>query len=146
MTTARAPAPAGARLTVLYDESCAVCRRCRDWLLTQPCLVEVELLAAGSATARARYGGLPWLGRELVAVDEGGRAWVGPAAFITCLWATVRYRPWAYRLSGRALAPLAERFFLFVSKRRSRWGAWLERDDRDCSWCDEIGLFGPPMR
>lgn len=134
----------GTRLTVLYDETCAFCRRCRDWLLAQPCFVEVELLAAGSPAARARYGTLPWLGRELIVVDDRGRGWIGPGAFLTCLWATVRYRPWAYRLSGPTLAPLAERFFRHISKRRDRWGAWLDRDDPDCSWCDEVRVGGTP--
>ena len=132
-------------LTVLYDERCALCRRCRDWLLTQPCLVPVELLAAGSAEARARFGGLPWLGRELIAVDDQGRAWVGPAAFLTCLWATVRYRRWAYRLSTPKLAPLAERFFMMVSRRRDRWSGRLDPNDSDCSWCDQVSMrWGPP--
>jgi len=130
-----------AKLTVLYDESCGLCRRCRDWLLTQPCLVEVELLPSGSPESKDRFGALPWLGKELVAVDDGGRVWVGPAAFLTCLWATVRYRPWAYRLAGPRLAPLAERFFMLVSKRRDRWSAWLARDDPNCTWCDQIGFY-----
>ena len=127
------------KLTILYDESCALCRRARDWLLSQPCLIQVELIPSGSKLAKSRYGALPWLGEELVAVDQSGQAWVGPAAFLTCLWATVRYRPWAYRLAGPRLAPLAERFFLTVSKRRDRWSAWwLGREDSDCSWCDGL--------
>jgi predicted DCC family thiol-disulfide oxidoreductase YuxK len=126
------------QLIVLYDENCALCRRARDWLLAQPTFVQLILVPAGSAAARARYGALPWLGQELVVIDQEGRAWVGPAAFLTCLWATVRYRSWAYRLSGPRLAPLAERFFMLVSKRRDRWSAWLGRDDPDCSWCDEL--------
>ncbi len=128
------------RLTVLYDESCAVCRRCRDWLLTQPCFVEVELAPAGSPEARARFGEVSWVGKELVAVDDAGRVWVGPAAFLTCLWATVRYRPWAYRLAGPRLAPLAERFFHLVTKRRDRFSAWITREEPDCTWCDQIRL------
>lgn len=134
-----------ARLTVLYDESCAICRRARDWLLTQPCLVEVELLPAGLPPVRRRFLGTEqWLGRELVVVDDRGRAWIGPAAFLTCLWATVRYRSWAYRLATLGLAPLAERFFRLVSKRRDRWSSWLRRDDPECSWCDELRAEGWP--
>jgi predicted DCC family thiol-disulfide oxidoreductase YuxK len=133
------------KLTVLYDEKCAVCRRARDWLLTQPCFVEVELVASGSAAARDRYGAVPWLGRELVAADQDGRVWVGPAAFLTCLWATVRYRPWAYLLSGPTLAPLAERFFMFISKRRDRWSGWLRRGDPSCTWCDQVRSSSPEM-
>jgi len=133
------------KLFVLYDERCAVCRRARDWLLTQPCFVEVELLPAGSSAARRRFGAVPWLGKELVVADDQGQVWVGPAAFLTCLWATVRYRAWSYRLAGPRLSHLAERFFLLVSKRRDRWSAWLGRDDTDCSWCDQIRVgYGDP--
>ena len=39
--------PEGAKLTVLYDETCSFCRRCRDWLLAQPCFIEVELPRRG---------------------------------------------------------------------------------------------------
>jgi predicted DCC family thiol-disulfide oxidoreductase YuxK len=132
-------------LTILYDERCALCRRSRDWLLTQPCLIRVELLPAGSAEAQARYRGMSWLGQELVAIDQAGQAWIGPAAFLICLWATIRYRGWAYRLSAPALAPLAERFFLMASKRRDRWSEWLHREDPDCSYCDQVSIrWGPP--
>lgn len=131
------------KLTVLYDERCAVCRRARDWLLTQPCLVEVELIPAGSVEAAERYGSLPWLGAELVVVDDQGRTWVGPAAFIAAMWATRRYRTWAYRLSRPSLAPHAEHFFRWISKKRDQWSVWLGRtEDLDCSWCDQERLTG----
>jgi predicted DCC family thiol-disulfide oxidoreductase YuxK len=136
--------PPPSRLTILYDETCGFCRRCRDWLLAQTCLVEVELLPAGSPAVKARYGAVPWLGRELVAVDERGRVWVGPAAFLICLWATARYRAWAYRLAGPKLAPMTERFFFFVTKNRDRWSAWPERGDPDCTWCDQLRTSDPP--
>jgi predicted DCC family thiol-disulfide oxidoreductase YuxK len=122
-------------LTVLYDETCALCLSARDWLLTQPCLVRVELLAAGSDEAKRRYGGLPWLGSELVAVDDHGNAWIGPPAFLACMWATARYRSWAFRLSRPKLEPHAERFFRWVSKSRERW-AWVVDDEAECSWCE----------
>jgi len=133
---------AAKKLTILYDERCAVCRRARDWLLTQPCLVEVELLPAGSFEAKERYGELDWLGTELIAVDDTGNVWIGPAAFLAALWATAKYRSWSYRLSGPTLAPLAERFFHWVSRRRDRWSAWMSPEDADCSWCDGSRLTG----
>jgi len=128
------------KLTILYDERCAVCRRCRDWLLTQPCLVEVELLAAGSDEAKQRYAELPWLGAELIAVDDDGNAWIGPAAFLAALWATAKYRAWSYRMAGPTLAPLAERFFYWISKRRDRWSTWMSPEDPECTWCDGARL------
>jgi predicted DCC family thiol-disulfide oxidoreductase YuxK len=124
------------KLTILYDEGCEVCRRARDWLLTQPCLVPVELLAAGSDEAKRAYGSVPGVGKELVVVDDAGNAWVGPSAFIASMWATARYRSWAYRLSQPRWAPYAERFFTWVSDKRRHWSVWLDRDDVDCSWCD----------
>lgn len=124
-------------LTILYDESCGLCRRAKDWLLTQPCRLPVELLPAGAPAVRSRYAAVePWLGRELVVVDDRGRAWVGPPAFLMCLWATARYRSASHSLARPSRAPLAERFFRLVSDKRSRfsWGKPPEPDD--CSWCD----------
>lgn len=128
------------RLTVLYDERCAFCLRCRDWLLGQPCLVEVQLLPAGAPAVRERYGALPVLGDELVVFDDRGRGWVGGAAFLMCLWATARYRSWSYRLARPRFAPHAERFFRFVSSRRDRWNRWLD-PDADCTSCDEFSSW-----
>jgi len=123
------------RLTIVYDEHCAVCRRARDWLLTQPTHVPLELIAAGSPAAMGRFKGLPWLGKELMAADDQGNVWVGPAAFLTALWATRRYRGWSFRMSGERLAPLAESFFRMVSARRHRWARFLDDDEEECTWC-----------
>lgn len=125
------------RLTVLYDERCPFCLRCRDWLLGQPCLVDVRLLPAGAPAVRERYGAFPLLGDELAVFDERGHGWVGGAAFLMCLWATARYRSWSYRLARPLFAPYAERFFRFVSSRRDRWNRWLDRDS-ECTFCDEF--------
>ncbi len=122
-------------ITVVYDEHCVLCRRCRHWLELQRTHVPIEFLAAGSPAARSLYGDLPWLGEDLVVVSDSGDAWVGPAAFLMCLWATVEYRPWSYRLSGKTLSPLAERFFHMVSKQRGFIGRNIndvECDDGSC--------------
>ncbi len=135
---------ASSRLTILFDERCAFCLRCRDWLAGQPCLVDVELLPAGSQDARLRYGAVPWLGEELVVVDEHGNTWIGPSAFLVAMWATAKYRPWAYVLARRGLSRYAERFFIHVSKRRDRYAAWLGRNHRDCSYCDDVKMRWDP--
>ncbi len=130
------------RLTVLYDERCRFCLRCRDWLLGQACLVPLELLPAGFPAARKRYpAAAPWLGRELVVVDQAGRAWIGPDAYVMCLWATRRYRGWAHRLSGPLLAPIAARILGLVSSRR-RGGRAAGPEGEHCSWCDATDTFG----
>lgn len=118
------------RITVIFDEQCELCRRCHEWLEQQPTYLPVGFLAAGSEEARRVYGGLPWLGADLVVVAESGDVWVGSDAFLVCLWATRAYRPWSYRLHGRALAPLANRFFHTVSSNRRSIGRFV--GSRDC--------------
>ena len=84
-------APAGARspraLTVLFDPACALCRRCRDWMLGQAAYVPLVFIPCTGAEARARYGEIPWLGDEIVVVGDGGEVWAGPAAFFTSVGA-----------------------------------------------------------
>ena len=96
-------------LTVVYDAQCALCVRCRTWMESEPALVPLTFLASNSAEARRRLGALPWLGQELIVIADDGRGWVGPAAFVTCLWALERWRSWALDLAGtpswRQLAP-----------------------------------------
>jgi predicted DCC family thiol-disulfide oxidoreductase YuxK len=127
-----------AQLTILYDERCAFCLRCRDWLATQPVLVGVRLLASGSWEAHERFGDVPWLGSELVVADDTGKVWVGPDAFLMCLWATARYRSWSYVLTRPGYGRFAERFFMHVSKRRGRYAEWFGRSDPDCTYCDDV--------
>ncbi|MGI8754748.1 MAG: thiol-disulfide oxidoreductase DCC family protein [Acidimicrobiales bacterium] len=114
-------APAG--ITVFYDAGCALCRRCRAWLESQRTWVPVRFAVASATEAQELLPDVPWLGTELVVIGDDGATWVGPAAFLTCLWATVRYRSWSRRLAGPAFAPMAERFFHLVSDNR----AWLNR-------------------
>lgn len=113
-------------LTVLYDEQCALCRRSAEWLLDQPCLVPVLLMPAGSSAARELYGSLPWFGDQLVVVADSGEVWAGSAAFLVCLWALARYRELAFCLAAPSLAPLAERFFRWVSAKRGKWSALFD--------------------
>lgn len=121
------------RLTVVYDDRCELCRRCSSWLRYQPTYVPLELLATSVAREEERFQGVPWLGAELVVIDERGSIWVGAAAFIVCLWATRDWRGWSYRLSGPAFAPMAERFFHAISSHRGRIGAFLGPTIDDCA-------------
>jgi predicted DCC family thiol-disulfide oxidoreductase YuxK len=118
-------------LTVLFDPGCALCRRCCDWMLHQSTFVKLKFVSCTGTEARARYGDLPWLGDELIVVGDRGEVWVGPAAFLVCLWALERYREWSYRLAAPAFAPLAERFFLMLSDRRKMLSLFLRHDCPD---------------
>jgi predicted DCC family thiol-disulfide oxidoreductase YuxK len=130
-------------LTVLYDEACAMCVRCRVWLESQEPLVPLTFLACQSREAREKYGAVPWLGAELVVVSDEGDVWAGPAAFVVCLWALRRYRGWAWRISGPALLPLAERFFHALSSRRARIAAMLRPARCDNDVCRTPGTHRP---
>lgn len=120
------------KLTVLYDEQCALCRKARDWLMTQPMRVGMELLAAGSPAARARFGAIPWLGQDLAVVADDGRIWRDGSAFLMCLWATRRYRKLSGTMSGTAFKPVATAFFDAISKRRYEISSIFEDE---CSTC-----------
>ena len=120
-------------ITVVYDEQCELCRRCRHWLAARRTHVPVRFIAAGSPEARRRWPDVEWLGVELVVVGDAGQLWVGPAAFLVCLWATVQYRPWSYRLASPAMAPLARGFVHRVSKERHRFGRTVTCADATCA-------------
>ncbi|MEM7094709.1 MAG: DCC1-like thiol-disulfide oxidoreductase family protein [Actinomycetota bacterium] len=107
------------RLTVIYDDHCELCVRCADWLSVQPAHVELRFLPSSDPAVFDRYGELPWFRLELMVVTDLGEAWIGGEAFIMCLWSTMRWHRFSYQLSGRALAPLAERFFHALSANRS---------------------------
>lgn len=120
-------------LTVLFDPRCALCWRCRSWMMRQRGCVPLSFVPCTGNEARALYGDIPWLGDELVVVGDGGEVWVGPAAFLTCLWALADWREWSYRLAGPAFAPLAKRFFSFVSSHRKGIARMFEHDCADGS-------------
>lgn len=122
-------------LTVLYDASCGLCVRCRDWMGGQRSFVPMRFVACGSEEARVRYGTVPWLGEELVVVSDEGDVWAGPAALLVCLWALEDWREWSYTLTGSVLTPLVERFFQAVSSRRRSIGAFLWPDPCEGGTC-----------
>jgi predicted DCC family thiol-disulfide oxidoreductase YuxK len=115
-------------LIVLFDPTCSLCQRCRAWMLGQESYVRLTFLPCTGEEARRRFGDIPWLADELVVVGDGGEVWVGPAAFLVCLWALTEWREWSFRLAGPAFAPLAERFFLFLSSKRRSVAALFDHE------------------
>lgn len=124
-----------ARLHVVYDDQCELCRRCRHWLSVQATHVELRFLASSQPEVKERYGDLPWYEIELMVVDDHGRAWIGPQAFIMALWATRRWRSMSYRLSGDAFTPLAERFFHALTANRATVSGLLGSHRCDSDTC-----------
>jgi predicted DCC family thiol-disulfide oxidoreductase YuxK len=146
--TTRATSPAAGwpqRLTVIYDDRCELCIRCSRWLAVQQTHVEMRFLPSSDPAVYDRYGDLPWFRIELMVVTDDGVAWVGSSAFIMCLWATLRYNRTSYRLSGRTLAPVAERFFHMVSSNRSMVSGLLAPTRCDNGSCShQPGYPTPP--
>lgn len=125
MTTAQAEATPliPAWLTVVYDDRCQLCQRCRGWLQNAAQLVPLAFVAASDGPGIHQLGldaaALP-VGDELIVVGHTapGQAqliWVGPDAFITCLWALAEHRQLAGRLQKPAMRPLAKRAFHALS-------------------------------
>ncbi len=108
-------------MLVLYDSACPFCVRCREWLEARAQIVPLAFLCCRSLDARRRYGAIEGLGRDLVVVDDDGRAWSGAAAFVMCLWALESFR-WIASLCASELGwPVARGAFDWVSRERG----WL---------------------
>lgn len=96
-------------LTVLYDAGCPLCSRFREWLVVQPTLVPLRLVAAGSAQAHGLFPTLDHARtlREITVVGDDGAVWTNEHAWVMCLWATRRFRGTAERLAHPAWLPFA---------------------------------------
>lgn len=107
-------------LTIFHDPRCGLCAKFRTWLDAQPKRVAVEFLAYDSAEAAARLPNLAELGadRDVVVLADDGRWWQGDAAWLTCLWTTVLYRDWSFRLADPLLLPLVRKVIHLISENR----------------------------
>ena len=107
-------------LTVLYDARCGLCAFVREWLGRQRQLVPLEFVAAGSGEAQQRFPSLDHRAtlEEITVVGDGGQVYLGPAAWVVCLWALREHRPLAHRLSTPAGARLARGAVLAAAKWR----------------------------
>lgn len=107
-------------LTVFYDPHCGLCARFREWLERQPKRLPVEFLGYASEEAGRRFPGLMEHGadREVIVLADDGRWWQGAGAWLTCLWATIGYHDWSYRLATPLLQPLVRKAVHLVSENR----------------------------
>jgi predicted DCC family thiol-disulfide oxidoreductase YuxK len=119
-------------LTILYDANCVICRRIKEWLLTQSKYVDLDFIAACSEDARARYPQLDHAAtlKELTVVSDEGNYYCGAKGWLMCLWALRDYRGWAVRFSSPEMMPLARRFIVKVSSLRFKFGYLAPRTER----------------
>ena len=120
----RRPSIRARELTVLYDDACPLCRAARGWLEPQPAFLPLRFIAAASARARRLYPALDPADtlKDITVVDDAGRVYRGPKAWVMCLWATRAHRERAITLAQPSLWPLAKRFVAWVSTHRDQLG------------------------
>jgi predicted DCC family thiol-disulfide oxidoreductase YuxK len=111
-----------ARLTVLYDPQCALCRRLQGWMLGQPVFVELSFVAAASADARHRFPELDHALtlKDLTVISDRGAIYWGPKAWLMCLWSLKQYRAWSFRLSAPGLLPTTRKVVSMISENRHK--------------------------
>jgi len=103
------PAAGPTRLTVLYDAGCPLCTAFRDWLLSQPTILALDAVPAGSPEAHTRFPALDHLRtqREITVVGDDGNVWTREHAWVMALWATRSHRALAERLARPGWLPVA---------------------------------------
>jgi predicted DCC family thiol-disulfide oxidoreductase YuxK len=111
------------RLYVLFDQECALCQGCRQWLMREQAFIELDFIPLQSPEIARRFPGLQeWdqldLREKLVVVSDEGAVYQGQYAWIMCLYALREYREWAQRLAHPALLPFARRVCEVVSSNR----------------------------
>nr|WP_296063887.1 DCC1-like thiol-disulfide oxidoreductase family protein [uncultured Actinoplanes sp.] len=123
--------------TVLYDAGCPICRAARRWLASRPQIVPLSFVAAGSAEARERFPALDHAAtlRDLTVIADDGSYYVGDAAWVACLWASVDYRRTAEMISSPKLLPTARRIIAAASRVREM----TRSPGPDAAWAADYG-------
>lgn len=109
-------------LHVLYDEECGLCTRFRSWLLGQPSHIPFVFVPLQDPSLEERFPGIQSFHpeREIVVVDDEGRVYQGPNAWVLCLWATREYRVASHRLASPSMLPMVRKICVLVSSNRLR--------------------------
>ncbi len=137
------------RLYVLFDQECAFCVRCGQWLARQEAFIELRFIPLQSAEVSQRFPGLKeWdqldLREKLVAVSDEGAVYQGQYAWIMCLFALCEYREWAQRLAHPALLPFARQVCEWVSRNRMVLAGFLKTPVEELR--TKLAALPPPLR
>ena len=126
---------AASRITILYDDRCALCCRFCQWIEKEPALLEIRFLSMHGSETRQRY---PSLAAQIeddqfLVVDNLGQVYRGTNARIIILYALARYRSLSFKLARPAWFAIADRIFEFVSARRHVISSWLASSDANAA-------------
>jgi predicted DCC family thiol-disulfide oxidoreductase YuxK len=115
------------KLYVLYDPSCELCCRLKDWLREQPAWIGLEVVPAGSRAANAMFPELEHVAsrNDLAVISDEGAVYLNDRAWIMVLYALEEYRDWAARLTHPLLMPLARQAYAALAKNRQFLSRWL---------------------
>jgi predicted DCC family thiol-disulfide oxidoreductase YuxK len=115
------------KLYVLYDPKCELCCRLKDWLLVQRSWIGLEVVPAGSPTARKMFPQLEQIAgqNDLAVISDEGAVYLNDRAWIMVLYALEEYREWAARLTHPLLMPLARQAYAALSRNRHSLSRWL---------------------
>lgn len=137
------------QLTVLYDPTCGLCVRCRQWLAKQPALIPMRFVPQGSAQQEKLYPGFITLtddqGRaeELVVIDDAGGVYRNDKAWVMCFYALREYRALSMRLARPGMSGLARRAYHLIAANR-RALSWLTGGAEDAVVARLRNEFDPP--
>jgi predicted DCC family thiol-disulfide oxidoreductase YuxK len=115
------------KLYVLYDPKCELCCRLKEWLAEQNAWIGLELMPAGSATARKMFPTLDHIAsqNDLAVISDEGAVYLNDRAWIMVLYALEEYRDWAARLTHPLLMPLARQAYAALSRNRHFLSRWM---------------------
>jgi predicted DCC family thiol-disulfide oxidoreductase YuxK len=111
-------------LTVLYDARCELCCAARDWLADQDTCMPIELIAAGSDDARARFPELEHESTQgrLTAISDEGEVFHDDKAWLMSLWATRKYHHSGSRLAAPGVRSLTRATTSWIGRHRASLG------------------------
>jgi len=107
------------RLMIYYDAECGFCCRIKAWLASEPAYVALRFTPRQSQAVSAVPGLIDEARPdEMVVVDDAGGVYRGAAAYLMCLWALRRWRPWASRLASPTPRPFVRQACQMLARRR----------------------------
>lgn len=119
------------KLYVLYDPTCELCCRLKDWILVQRSWIGLAVIEQGSEKARRLFPDLDKIASkdDLAVISDDGAVYLNNSAWIMVLYAMVEYKDWACRLAHPLLMPLARQAFAALSRNRRFISSLLSSDD-----------------
>ena len=119
------------KLYVLYDPTCELCCRLKNWIIIQRSWIGIAVIEQGSEKAKRLFPELVHIaGKEdLAVISDEGDVYLNNGAWIMVLYALVEYREWASRLTSPLLMRFARQAFAALSKNRHWISSLLSSDD-----------------